>query len=598
MATTQYIGARYVPRHMGEWDVNTQYGALDVVLYTDGNSYTAKCFPPKGTPPTNAQYWALSAQFNQQLAYINNRLDVFANVEKSVAKNVKEYGAVGDGITDDTEAIQTAITENRNIIFPAGRYKITKTIDVPAYTIISGMGYNETLIEKTGNVSDSNGIDAVFNILNISGKDYSQAINIKNISVTSVNNSQYGIYFSYGTGQTIFENVNVTKFINGVYISKGCWLSGFYRCGFYNCENGFVHKGSGTSTELSRTYALDCVNAYDISGLVYSAFNNVTADNCTGLVYKLAYCEIVINGIGFECRECTQGFYINNSNNVIINNLFAIVNDNEMVFMTVNNSNVTVNGGNAAYNDATNSKFIHLATKANVAINNLFGIDKYGEFKTSSDTTNLFKINGVGETNISEYSGDIFKLYNIEKTYGSILNGISGDGLHTQKGNLAYDNIIGPGVFITDLTALYTGCCGEYVLNGDEDTFESTVTEVNEGYLRFNNFNSSEHDGFVIVSEGSVVTNGTVSAQVSFCSYAGKTLSVNTEGFNVGDTIKVVKTTRNDLTAKSKVMGVNVGNSNKRPITPVSGVMYFDTTLKKPIWWNGTKWVDATGTEV
>lgn len=25
---------------------------------------------------------------------------------------------------------------------------------------------------------------------------------------------------------------------------------------------------------------------------------------------------------------------------------------------------------------------------------------------------------------------------------------------------------------------------------------------------------------------------------------------------------------------------------------------YFDTTLNKPIWWTGTKWVDANGTEV
>lgn len=83
MATTQYVGARYVPRHMGEWDSNTQYGALDVVLYTDGNSYTAKCFPPKGTPPTNYQYWSISAQFNQQLADVDEKLKVL---------NLKAFG--------------------------------------------------------------------------------------------------------------------------------------------------------------------------------------------------------------------------------------------------------------------------------------------------------------------------------------------------------------------------------------------------------------------------------------------------------------------------------------------------------------------------
>jgi len=28
------------------------------------------------------------------------------------------------------------------------------------------------------------------------------------------------------------------------------------------------------------------------------------------------------------------------------------------------------------------------------------------------------------------------------------------------------------------------------------------------------------------------------------------------------------------------------------------GLVYFDTTLGKPVWWDGTNWVDATGTQV
>lgn len=35
-----------------------------------------------------------------------------------------------------------------------------------------------------------------------------------------------------------------------------------------------------------------------------------------------------------------------------------------------------------------------------------------------------------------------------------------------------------------------------------------------------------------------------------------------------------------------------------RPLTPVNYQRYFDTTLGKPIWWNGTNWVDAAGTIV
>lgn len=43
------------------------------------------------------------------------------------------------------------------------------------------------------------------------------------------------------------------------------------------------------------------------------------------------------------------------------------------------------------------------------------------------------------------------------------------------------------------------------------------------------------------------------------------------------------------------------GTINDRPVinsTTDIGFQYFDTTLNKPIWWTGTKWVDATGADV
>ena len=40
------------------------------------------------------------------------------------------------------------------------------------------------------------------------------------------------------------------------------------------------------------------------------------------------------------------------------------------------------------------------------------------------------------------------------------------------------------------------------------------------------------------------------------------------------------------------------GKSTDKPATPVTGMMYFDTTLNKPVWYNGSNWVDATGNKV
>lgn len=51
-------------------------------------------------------------------------------------------------------------------------------------------------------------------------------------------------------------------------------------------------------------------------------------------------------------------------------------------------------------------------------------------------------------------------------------------------------------------------------------------------------------------------------------------------------------------TSLSAVIGY-AGATNNRPTTGLTaGLMYFDTTLGKPIWYNGSKWVDATGSGV
>jgi hypothetical protein len=43
----------------------------------------------------------------------------------------------------------------------------------------------------------------------------------------------------------------------------------------------------------------------------------------------------------------------------------------------------------------------------------------------------------------------------------------------------------------------------------------------------------------------------------------------------------------------------NFGTTIQRPTTGnQTGLMYFDTILNIPIWWNGKKWVNASGTSV
>lgn len=66
--------------------------------------------------------------------------DVGAATRNARVFNVRDYGATGDGATDDTTAIQAAVTALKAatagvLYFPAGSYKITSTIDLQGKTL-------------------------------------------------------------------------------------------------------------------------------------------------------------------------------------------------------------------------------------------------------------------------------------------------------------------------------------------------------------------------------------------------------------------------------------------------------------------------------
>lgn len=89
----------------------------------------------------------LSTTMNQKIEDLQNDLDAetaartqavkklettVASLEKQTATyaNVKEYGAKGDGTTDDTAAIKAAIAGGLDLYFPKGTYKITQAVSL------------------------------------------------------------------------------------------------------------------------------------------------------------------------------------------------------------------------------------------------------------------------------------------------------------------------------------------------------------------------------------------------------------------------------------------------------------------------------------
>jgi hypothetical protein len=80
---------------------------------------------------------------------VQAKLDDFASV--------RDFGATGDGLTDDTAAINRALFQlycretntqiRRTLYFPAGTYRVTDTINIPTYAKLVGEGANCTIIQ-------------------------------------------------------------------------------------------------------------------------------------------------------------------------------------------------------------------------------------------------------------------------------------------------------------------------------------------------------------------------------------------------------------------------------------------------------------------
>jgi hypothetical protein len=82
---------------------------------------------------------------------IQNKIDDFASV--------RDFGAIGDGTTDDTAAINRALYElfareqiervRRALYFPAGDYLVTSVIKIPSYAKLIGEGPESSTIRST-----------------------------------------------------------------------------------------------------------------------------------------------------------------------------------------------------------------------------------------------------------------------------------------------------------------------------------------------------------------------------------------------------------------------------------------------------------------
>ncbi len=78
--------------------------------------------------------------------------------------SVKDYGAIGDGVTDDTNAFVNALTAKNAVFIPAGTYQISQSLEIGSNKLLCGAG-KASIIKSSGTSFDPLSIIGSYNTL-------------------------------------------------------------------------------------------------------------------------------------------------------------------------------------------------------------------------------------------------------------------------------------------------------------------------------------------------------------------------------------------------------------------------------------------------
>lgn len=216
----EYIGARYVPKFMGTYDNTQEYEALCVVDNGLGTSYITKVPTPAGTPLTNTTYWAVYGATSGAILNLQNQIDdIKSDYLTDTYVTPEMYGAVGDGITDDVTAIQTAIDTNKPVLF-RNNYYISTPLELHNDSILVGEpifsydGLTPKITTMTGALT-----------LRLAARD----ILVKGLIFEARGNNEK--FFDYDTtvsNRNIhFEDLLINGYAYGFYVNGVLWDSSF-----------------------------------------------------------------------------------------------------------------------------------------------------------------------------------------------------------------------------------------------------------------------------------------------------------------------------------------------------------------------------------
>lgn len=333
-------------------------------------------------------------------------IDVLAGIGGVV--NAKAYGAKGDGITDDTAALQAALTAGAGgeVFVPAGDYLVSSPITLPAGTTVRGVSspgvadWNASpFAAATGGTRflQTGAVSSIFLLTN--GKNTLRELTVMHSGAITVTSGSLISIVGNGTGATgngyVLDRVTVSGGYDNIHIGgavQTSWVS-ILRSFSMSAKRACIYIDGSTALandiSISNTMVLmpqsgtvvglkvqgyvEALSAVYLStwGGAYGLYVDSVGTARPGMPFALKFTQSYFDS------STSHGIFMNNVSNVALDEVWSVGSTGGNGVLLTNFDNVRIIGGEYSQNSmsgfAAYGPGTHLTIRGASAFNNNVG---------------------------------------------------------------------------------------------------------------------------------------------------------------------------------------------------------------------------------